>query len=140
MPAPSVLSAFSLVNFLPDAVGARSQIKNRKSKMRNEPSPLETDLILTKDPHATLDYGLDWSAWLADVPAGHAPDTIVASTWSIAGDDASLVSSNPTSDNTTTTTWLTGGTVNATYTLTNRITTAAGRTDNRSMRIRIVEK
>jgi hypothetical protein len=98
------------------------------------------DLIVTKDPDAELDYGFGWTEWLADVPAGEDPDTISSSSWIVSGADSELSDADATHDETTTTVWLSGGTVGITYTVTNRIVTAGGRTEDRSMQIRIVEK
>lgn len=84
----------------------------------------------TKDPDATLDYQQDWSAWLGT-------DTIVASTWIV---DTGLTVEDEDNDTTTATVWLSGGTVGKKYTAVNRITTAAGRTDDRSIIIYIDER
>ena len=87
----------------------------------------------TKDPDAVLDYKVDWSEWL---PSG---DTITASTW-ISSDPTVLVIDADTFTTTTATVWLSGGEVRRKYTVTNRITTDGGRTDDRSITIRIAEK
>lgn len=78
-----------------------------------------------KDPEAVLDYGLDWSAWLNG-------DTIAASSWTV---PTGIVMDSHSYDTTHTTVWLSGGTLGATYALTNRITTAGGRTDDRTIRV-----
>ena len=88
----------------------------------------------TKDPDAVLDYSIDWSAWL---PTG---DTITASTYTVNSDAADAIVVDDTSFNTTTTTvWLSGGVAGQTYTVTNHITTSAGRQDDRSLTIKIKE-
>jgi hypothetical protein len=89
-----------------------------------------------KDPAAKKDYLFDWSAWL---PTG---DTISSSAWAIDPPvpDASLaIAGSPAPSNTTTTAtvWLTGGTLGQRYVLRNRITTAGGRTDDRSVGITV---
>jgi hypothetical protein len=88
-----------------------------------------------KDPAAKKDYLLDWSAWL---PTG---DTISSSAWAIdVAPDASLaIAGSPAPSNTTTTAtaWLTGGTLGQRYVLRNRITTAGGRTDDRSVGVTV---
>lgn len=76
-----------------------------------------------KDPDATLDYAKDWALWLGT-------DTIVSSAWSIPS-PMSLVSQSNTS--TVATVWVSGGVAGVYYTLRNRITTAGGRTDDRSI-------
>ena len=83
-----------------------------------------------KDPNASLDYGIDWTAWLAG-------DTIAVSSWLIPSASglirsAALVNAAAT----TSTVWLAGGVVSETpWTVTNRITTVGGRKDDRSFMI-----
>lgn len=77
------------------------------------------------DPDALLDYSVDWSDWLPST------DTIATSTWSISPSGPTLSSS--TNDTTTTTIWVDGCTAGVTYTLTNHITTADGREDDRTI-------
>lgn len=85
----------------------------------------------TKDPDALLDYRVDWATWLGN-------DTITASQWFTS--DAALVVDSDTFDTTSATVWLRGGVNRAKYTATNRVTTAAGRTDDRTITIKIAEK
>lgn len=88
----------------------------------------------TKDPDAVLDYLVDWSAWL---PTG---DTITASTFTVnSEDDGAIVVDDTLFDSTTTTVWLSGGVAGEKYTVTNHITTADGREDDRSITISIKE-
>jgi hypothetical protein len=84
----------------------------------------------TKDPQATLDYRFDWSAWL-DV------DTIVSVTWTVPAGITQTATSNTT---TTATIWLSGGTVGTRYSVVCRVTTTAGRIDERTLRIDCVQK
>jgi hypothetical protein len=79
-----------------------------------------------KDPDSIIDYGVDWSNWLAT------GETIVTSIWPDIGD---LVSESESNTTTATAIFISGGTLGATYTLTNRITTNQGRTEDRSMHI-----
>ncbi len=90
-------------------------------------------MALEKDPNSTLDYSVDWSTWLKAVDPD---DTITSSTWLVTG---ATVDSD-THDDTTATVWLSGGTVRVWITATNRITTAGGRTDDRTLRISVTEK
>lgn len=87
-----------------------------------------------KDPDATLDYTIDWTAWLED------GDTIAASVWVVP--DGITQDGADTHTDATTTIWLTGGTASQNYTVTNRITTASNpdRIDDRSIVIRVREK
>lgn len=87
-----------------------------------------------KDPDATLDYGWEWNSWVVD------SDTIVASTWEITSGDSSLVIESDFQNGLTTGLWLSGGTVGSLYTVTNHIETAAGREDDRSFTVYIIER
>lgn len=84
-----------------------------------------------KDPDAVMDFSIDWSNWLL------AGDEITASEWFV---DAGLTKQADTNDETSTTVWLAGGTEGVNYTATNRITTAAGRVDDRVVEIRCRER
>jgi len=86
----------------------------------------------SKDPDEVLDYQLDWTARLDG-------DTISSSSWAVASGSGLTIDSD--SETTTlTTVWLSAGTEGTTYTLTNTIVTAASRTMEQSVRIRIKEK
>lgn len=80
-----------------------------------------------KDVNAVLDYTFDWGRWLGT-------DTISTSTWTVASGLTQATSSNTT---TTSTVWLSGGTTDTDYTVANRIVTAAGRTEDRTMTISV---
>lgn len=80
---------------------------------------------MLKDPDATLDYRVDWAPWLAG-------DTISTSTWIV---PTGLVKVTDTHDGSAATVWLSSGTNGKTYEVTNRIVTAAGRTDDRTLPI-----
>ena len=86
--------------------------------------------VLRKDPQATLDYGFDWSRWLGT-------DTIATSAWTV---PSGLVGTNEASTDTTTTVWLSGGVAGMEYRVTNAITTAGGRTEQRTMLIQVEER
>lgn len=89
---------------------------------------------ILKDPNAVLDYRLDWDAagdsWLAG-------DTIATSAWTL---DPGISQTSATNTTTTATVWLSGGTAGSEYRVTNRITTAGGRTEDRSFRVRVAER
>lgn len=87
--------------------------------------------IRLKDPNATLDYGFDWSEWLAT------GDTISSSDWTVPAGLTEVSASNTT---TTATVFLSGGTAGSSYDVVNRITTANGRTDDRTITIRVVSR
>lgn len=98
--------------------------------------------IWVKDPDAVLDWRWDWagstngtgrSDWLAD------GETISATT--VTADDGLTVDSSTITDSSTSVTaWLSGGTAGTTYSVACRITTSAGRTDERTIRIRVEER
>lgn len=88
-----------------------------------------------KDPNADLDYGFDWTAWLG------AADTITESTWVVASASGLITHSPSISTNgKVTTVWLKSGNAGASYATTNHIKTAAGREDERSLRVTIVDR
>lgn len=86
----------------------------------------------TLDPQETMDYSIDWQNDLG-------ADTISTSVWTFATDnpDSVLIKSNPTGTSTTATIWLTGGTSGVVYGIRNTITTAGGRTFERTARITV---
>lgn len=83
-----------------------------------------------KDPNSVLDYKNDWSIWLGS-------DTITTSTWVI---PPGVTKNSDTNDTTTTTIWLSGGSLDTNYEILNRIITAGGRTADRTFRIRMVDR
>ena len=85
-----------------------------------------------KDPNEVLDFDLDWSERLGS-------DTISASVWLLSGSGTVVMDSN-THTSTATKLWLSGGTVGETNVLTNRVTTAAGRVMDQSVKLKIKEK
>ncbi len=87
-------------------------------------------MTFTKDPNAVLDYSIDWTRWLAG-------DQIAASEWIVPSELTRMADSKTA---TSATVWLSGGTAGQSYIVTNRITTAAGRTEDRSFTIRVEER
>jgi hypothetical protein len=87
-------------------------------------------MTFTKDPHAVLDYAIDWTRWLAG-------DTIATSEWLL---PVGLTKMADTKTASSSTVWLSGGTAGQSYIVTNRITTAGGRTEDRSFTIRVEER
>ena len=84
-----------------------------------------------KDPDATLDYGFDWSEWLAS------GETISSSSWTI---PTGLTEESSGFSGGIASVWLSGGTAGTNYEITNKITTSAGRTDERSHVIKVRER
>ena len=93
------------------------------------PYPART--FAPKDPSAVLDYRIDWSAWLAG------GDSIMTSSWAV---PPGITKDSESHTATTTTIMLSGGTVGQNYDITNTITTAAGLTDCRTLRIPVADR
>lgn len=96
----------------------------------NTANPLKPRGI--KDPDAVLDYPVDFSAWLADIGDTYASHTILASagiTIDSSSENAGII-----------TPVISGGVVGATESFTVRITTTAGRTDDRTFFLKIVQR
>jgi hypothetical protein len=85
----------------------------------------------TKDPDATLDWHFDWFNWL------QTSETITTSTYTVSPGLTIASTSNTT---TNTTAWISGGQTSHVYTLTNRVVTNQGRTDERSIVIRVKDR
>jgi len=83
-----------------------------------------------KDPHSTEDYSFGWSAYLND-------DTILTSTFLLPDGLTKISESNTT---TGAAIMVSGGSLGRTYRITHRITTAAGRQFDRTIRILITEQ
>lgn len=94
-----------------------------------------------KDPDAVLDYVFNWGEWLANgeeiVTSTFYIDGVLSSTvpWTIA-----LVPDSTAVTLLTATIWLSGGTLGERYTITNRIVTDQGRTDDRSAVVRVSDR
>jgi hypothetical protein len=88
--------------------------------------------VKLKDPNAVLDYTFDYSTnYLVS------GDTILTSTWTL---PSGITKDSDTFTTTTTTIWLSGGTAGTDYLLINRITTSGGRTDERTFKIKCVQR
>lgn len=89
--------------------------------------------MFVKAPEDILDFTWDWSTWLTQ------GDTI--STFSFTAAVGLTIETTPPSSNTTTTAtvWIGGGTAGQSYTVTNQITTAGGRTAQWTQNINIVD-
>ena len=84
-----------------------------------------------KDPSAVLDYAFDWTGWLA------AGETITYHTITA---DTGITADSSTEDAGKVTVWLSGGTAGINYKVACKITTTAGRTDERTIWIKVVER
>lgn len=83
-----------------------------------------------KDPDAVLPYSIDWSDWLVS------GDTIATSTWAA---ETGITVDSDSETTQVTTVVLSGGTVGETYRVRNRIVTANGYTDDRSIWVTVCE-
>lgn len=91
----------------------------------------------TKDPDSTVKFTFDWELWLEELEEVDAATTI--DTVSVTADAGITVGTTTNSDTAVTTT-LSGGTAGEIYTVTCQITTANGQTDQRSARVRVIER
>ena len=83
-----------------------------------------------KDPTEVLDYTIDWETLLDG-------DTIATSTWAV---DTGITQDSESETTTLAIIWVSGGTVDKQYTLTNTIVTAGARTRVRSIAINVIER
>jgi len=84
-----------------------------------------------KDPSAELDYVFDWTEWLAT------GETITDHTIT---PDTGITVDSSTEDTGKVTVWLSGGTAGINYKVACLITTSAGRTDERTIWIKVEER
>lgn len=87
--------------------------------------------VYMKDPEAVLDYVFDWTGWLAD------GETIQSRTVTA---EAGITKDSDSHADGVVTVWLSGGTVETTYRVECKVTTSAGRTDERSIFVRVRER
>ena len=93
----------------------------------------------TKDPSEILDYGIDYSRpFNASTPV----DAISTTGWVIENNTSTdpLVIDSNTHDGIIATVWLSGGRKGATYRVVNTITTTGGRTYERTIRVKLLDK
>lgn len=93
--------------------------------------------VIKKDPNAILDYTANFTAWLAEIS-----DSIVAAT--VAQVTGGLVVESVSFTANTVTAWLSGGVPTlpggAYASATFRVTTVGGRTDDRTIYFRVLER
>lgn len=95
-------------------------------------SPPVTKAVILKDPDATLDYTFDWTAYLALYG-----DSLSSVSWVLS---SGLTKTTGSFTSTVATVWLSGGVLGNVETCTCHITTAAGRIDDRTINLKMVEK
>lgn len=92
-----------------------------------------------KDPDATLDYAIPWEEILDG-------DPVETSDWEVLDDEEQtlVIETDPPNEPVIatpgTTVWLSGGTLNKRYGVHNRITTIGGRTDDRTIYVKIKQR
>lgn len=84
-----------------------------------------------KDPSAVLDWMFDWSDWLAS------GETITDHTITV---DTGITNDSSTEDAGKVTVWLSGGTAGENYKVACLIVTSAGRTDERTIWIKVTNR
>lgn len=84
-----------------------------------------------KDPGAELDFAFDWAPWLGDAE-------IVASAWAVTPDlPGGVTATSPGMTPRRTQALLSGGEPGRIYHVTNRVTLADGRRDERTLTVRV---
>lgn len=86
----------------------------------------------TKDPQEVLDYTVDWGANI--LATG---ETISTSTWTV---PSGITKDSDSKTSTTAVIWLSGGTADTDYDLTNKIVTSGSRTFERTITIGVRQK
>lgn len=93
---------------------------------------------IVKDPDAVLDYVFDWTAWLDAVSDTIATKDVVVTSGAL---PASSIAVNASSiSGKAVVAWVSGGQAGETASLRCRITTTGGRTDDRTVYLRIKER
>lgn len=90
--------------------------------------------IIDKDPNALLDYIFDWTQYLAPI------QDFITELEFLVDSTSGIVIDHFTSNSTGGTVWISGGTDGQVGTVTCRITTNAGRIDDRSIFLNITQR
>jgi len=94
---------------------------------------LPKEAIFTKDPNEIADYRVNWATFL-----GTDSDTIVTGTFSI--EPGTLVKESEVMTTTYMDIWISSGTASVDYEILNEITTLGGRTWQRTILMKVIEK
>lgn len=87
-----------------------------------------------KDPQSRVDYAIDWSGYLDG-------KVIAASAWSVIPDEADGIAIEETGfDFTRSAATLSGGAPGRVYSVANRVTLSDGRSDERSITLRVEQR
>ncbi len=91
-----------------------------------------------KDPDEVLDYEIDWYGTAVEPGRLYgSTDTIDTSLWVT---PSGITKDSDDQTGTTTTIWLSGGTLGETYEILNRVVTAGGRTMDQTVKLKIKAK
>jgi hypothetical protein len=93
-------------------------------------SNVQIEKSFLKGDDEALDYQINWANVLGT-------DTIATSNWSV---EAGLTSVSTSNTTTTATLWVSGGTAGTEYACENTVVTAGGRTHQRTIGIRVVDR
>jgi hypothetical protein len=85
--------------------------------------------IYIHDPNAVLDYAVDWASWL--------PDGDSITSHSLAVESGDVVKDSDGIAGAVVTAWISGGTNGTDATVRYRVTTAQGRTDDRTIYLKV---
>lgn len=96
--------------------------------------------VVLKDPDAEVDHSFNWDdGYLDDTTSP--PESISTSTWAVSpADSPGLTISSDSKTLTVATAFFLGGVVEQLYVVTNTVTTSGGRTDERSLSVRMEER
>lgn len=92
---------------------------------------MSLDTKYLKDPSAVLDWMFDWTDWLSS------GETITGHTITV---DTGITNDSSTEDAGKVTVWLSGGTAGENYKVACLIETSAGRTDERTIWIKVTNR
>lgn len=90
--------------------------------------------VYAKDPDSDIDYSFDWSSWL--VPG----ETITNTEWAVTPNSGAPSLHSPVEADSRRGIQVAGGTAGSRYRLACRIETDSGRTGERSLSLRIMER
>lgn len=97
-------------------------------------------LVILKDPDAEVDHSFNWDDGYLDDTVSP-PESISTSAWAVSpADSPGLTISSDSKTLTVATAFFLGGIIGRVYVGTNTVTTSGGRTDERSLSVRIEER
>lgn len=94
--------------------------------------------LIIKDPDAVLDYTFDWTAWLDAIGDTISTKSVAVTSGSDPASNIAVASSTVVGK--TVVVWVSGGAAGETASLRCRITTVGGRTDDRTVYLKVKER